>query len=152
MANLMLMYVGWVTESGVRVVPVGFGLMAPSGVVMVGASLYLRDVVQDYYGTRWVTVAIAIGICLTAILAPPQLAIASAVAFALSEICDLVIYTPLRRRSAWLATAVSGVVGSIVDSMIFLMIAFNSLAFVEGQIVGKLLITSVFAVVRWKYA
>lgn len=150
-ANLMLVHVGWTMEDGgPRLLPVGFGLMAPSGVFMVGASLWLRDVVQDYFGTRRASVAIAIGIALTAVLAPPSLAIASACAFALSELSDFAIYTPLRRKSAWVATIASGLAGSVVDSITFLFLAFGSLAFVEGQIVGKVLITFVFALWRWK--
>lgn len=151
-ANLMLVYVGWPSEDGPRLLPVGFGMMAPSGVFMVGASLFLRDVVQDYYGTRWACFAIASGIILTAFLAPPSLAVASACAFALSELCDLAIYTPLRKRSAWLATIASGLAGSIVDSVIFLVVAFGSLAFVEGQILGKIAITIVFSFARWRFA
>lgn len=149
----MLVHVGWSMEDGgPRVLPVGFGLMAPSGVFMVGASLWLRDVVQDYYGTRWTSMAIAFGIFLTAIIAPPPLAIASTCAFAVSEFCDFAIYTPLRKNSAWIATIVSGLAGSIVDSVIFLLVAFGSLAFVEGQVVGKILMTIFFAFVRWKFS
>ena len=151
-ANLMLLHVGWASEEGPRLLPVGFGLMAPSGVFMVGASLYVRDVVQDYYGTRWAIGAIASGIILTAFFAPPSLAVASACAFALSELCDFAIYTPLRKRSAWLATIASGLAGSIVDSVIFLVVAFGSLAFVEGQILGKIAITIVFSFARWRFA
>lgn len=152
-ANLMLVHVGWaMQDGGPRLLPVGFGLMAPSGVFMVGASLWLRDVVQDYYGTRWASVAIAAGIFLTAILAPPPLVVASACAFALSELCDFAIYTPLRKKSAWVATIASGLAGSVVDSAIFLLVAFGSLAFVEGQVVGKILITLLFALGRWKFS
>jgi uncharacterized PurR-regulated membrane protein YhhQ (DUF165 family) len=119
---------------------------------MVGASLWLRDVVQDYYGTRWASVAVAAGVFLTAILAPPPLAVASACAFATSELCDFAIYTPLRKKSAWVATIASGLAGSVVDSAIFLHVAFGSLAFIEGQVVGKVLITLAFALARWKFS
>ena len=148
-ANLMLVHVGWASDGGPRLLPVGFGLMAPSGVYMVGASLFLLDITRDRCGTRYTAAAIVTGIFLTAAIAPPPLAVASACAFAASEICDFAVYTPLRTRSAWMATIASGLAGSIVDSVIFLVVAFGSLAFVEGQIVGKTLITIAFAFARW---
>jgi len=40
-----------------------------------------------------------------------------------------------------MAILASGIVGSIVDSALFLYLAFGSLAYVEGQIVGKLAMT-----------
>ena len=70
-------------------------------------------------------------------LAPPALVIASAVAFLLSEFADLAVYTPLARRGLVLAVVASGVAGLVVDSIVFLWLAFGSLDFLPGQIVGK---------------
>lgn len=122
---------------GPCVIPVGFGLEAPSGVLMVGAALVLRDIVHERLGILWALSAIAIGAALSLILAPPALALASVTAFALAELADLAVYAPLRRNRLWLAVLLSGVVGSIVDSVVFLFLAFGSLSFVEGQILGK---------------
>ena len=66
---------------------------------------------------------------------------ASLVAFAVSELSDFAVYAPLRKRSRSMAILASGIVGSIVDSALFLYLAFGSLAYVEGQIVGKLAMT-----------
>jgi uncharacterized PurR-regulated membrane protein YhhQ (DUF165 family) len=63
--------------------------------------------------------------------------IASAVAFLLSEIADFVIYTPLARRRLVLAVVASSMAGLIVDSIVFLWLAFGSLDFLPGQIIGK---------------
>jgi uncharacterized PurR-regulated membrane protein YhhQ (DUF165 family) len=71
------------------------------------------------------------------LLAPPALVIASAVAFLLSEFADLGVYTPLARRGLVLAVVASGVAGLIVDSIVFLWLAFGSLDFLSGQVVGK---------------
>ena len=73
----------------------------------------------------------------SALLAPPALVIASAVAFLLSEFADLAVYTPLARRGLVLAVVTSGVAGLVVDSIVFLWLAFGSLDFLPGQIVGK---------------
>jgi queuosine precursor transporter len=59
------------------------------------------------------------------------------VAFLLSELADLSVYTPLQRRRLMLAVLASGVVGLIVDSIVFLWLAFGSLDFLAGQVVGK---------------
>lgn len=121
-----------------HLVPVGFGLMAPSGVLVVGAALVLRDIVHERLGASWALAAIALGGVLSWWLAAPALVIASVLAFTLSELADLAVYTPLRKRQLGLAVLASGVVGSIIDSAVFLWLAFGSMAFIEGQIVGKL--------------
>ena len=75
--------------------------------------------------------------CLAALLAPPALVIASAAAFFLSEMADLGVYTPLQKRGLVLAVAASGAVGLLVDSVVFLWLAFGSLDYLAGQVIGK---------------
>lgn len=133
------------------VVPVGFGLMAPAAVYFVGLAFTLRDLVHDHLGRVGVLVAIAIGGAVSALVSP-AFAVASAVAFLLSELADFAIYTPLRERN-WLgAVALSNVVGLVIDSVVFLWLAFHSFEFLPGQIVGKawmtLLAVAVLALVR----
>ncbi len=118
-------------------IPVGFGLMAPSGVLMVGLALVLRDLVQRRLGPAAALLAIAIGTVISAWLAPPSIVLASAVAFLLSELADFAVFTPLQRRGLVKAVAASSVIGLAVDSLVFLYLAFGSLAFLPGQIVGK---------------
>lgn len=137
-ANWMIGNVGECVPSGPCVVPVGFGLHAPSGVLMVGAALVLRDVVHEIGGVTAALVAIALGAALSWLVAPPALVVASVAAFALAELCDLAVYTPLRRRQLGLAVLLSGFVGALVDSAVFLWLAFGSLDFIAGQVVGKL--------------
>ena len=49
---------------------------------------------------------------------------ASVMAFFFSELADLIVYTPMRKRwPAW-AVMVSGLIGSIVDSAIFPFFGF----------------------------
>lgn len=75
-----------------------------------------------------------------------DLAVASAVAFLFSELADFAVYQPLPGRRWPLAAFASNVVGLVIDSILFLQIAFGSLDFIEGQIMGKLW-TTVLAVV-----
>ena len=111
--------------------------MAPSGVVMIGIALVLRDLVQRRLGVGWAVIAILAGAAISAWFAPRTLVIASAVAFLLSELADLAVYTPLARRRLVLAVVLSGLVGLVIDSVVFLWLAFGSLDFLAGQVVGK---------------
>src|ERR1041385_5720986 len=134
----MIGHVGTVcVPNGPCLVPVAPGLMAPSGVLTVGVALVLRDVVQRCLGWRSGLVAFAIGTALSAMVAPPALVFASGIAFALSELADFAIYTPLQQRRLVLAVVVSSMTGLVVDSIVFLSLAFGSLEFLSGQIIGK---------------
>ena len=81
--------------------------------------------------------AIAAGVVISFVVAPPALALASAAAFAISELSDLAVYTPLVRRGFALAVVLSCVAGAAIDSAAFLWLAFGSLQHVAGQVVGK---------------
>jgi queuosine precursor transporter len=138
-ANWMIGHVGTVcVPNGPCLVPVAPGIMAPSGVLMVGAALVLRDLVQRRLGLEFGIGAIIAGAAISAGLAPPALVLASATAFLLSEFADFAVYTPLARRRLVAAVVASSVVGLVVDSVLFLWLAFGSLEFLAGQIIGKL--------------
>ena len=138
-ANWMIGHVGTACiPHGPCVLPVAPGLMAPSGVTMVGVALVLRELVQRRLGTIMSVLAILFGSALSAMLAPAALVLASAVAFLLSEFADLTVYTPLARDRLVAAVVASSLVGLVVDSMVFLWLAFGSLDFLAGQVVGKI--------------
>jgi hypothetical protein len=127
-------------------VPVGFGLMAPAGVYFAGLTFTFRDLAHDSMGRRWIVAAILVGAALSYAISP-AFAVASGVAFLVSELADLAVYTPLRGRS-WLgAVALSNTVGLVVDSALFLLLAFGSLEFLAGQVVGKAWMTALAIVV-----
>jgi uncharacterized PurR-regulated membrane protein YhhQ (DUF165 family) len=109
----------------------------PQGPCLIPVALVLRDLVQRRLGVAASSLAVLAGAALSALLAPPALVIASATAFLLSEFADLAVYTPLARRGLLIAVLASGVVGLVVDSVVFLWLAFGSLDFLLGQIVGK---------------
>jgi uncharacterized PurR-regulated membrane protein YhhQ (DUF165 family) len=137
-ANWMIGHVGTVCPpNNPCLVPVAPGLMAPSGVVMIGIALVLRDLVQRRLGAEFGLGAIVTGTAISALVAPRSLVIASAAAFFLSELADFVVYTPLARRRLVLAIVLSSIVGVVLDSLVFLWLAFGSLAFLPGQVVGK---------------
>lgn len=120
-ANWMIGNIGTVcVPDGPCLIPVGFGLMAPSGVLMIGAALVLRDAVHRLLGWEWALGAIFVGAAVAWTFAPPALVVASVTAFLLSELADFAVYAPLQRRRLVLAVLASGLVGSIIDSAVFL--------------------------------
>lgn len=127
------------TEFGM--VPVGFGLVATAGTYLAGLTFVLRDSLQDAAG-KWVVVALIVaGAVLSFAVSAPIIALASGVAFLTSELADLAVYSPLRRHGYIRAAVASNVVGSLVDTLLFLSIAGFPLAALPGQMVGKLLVT-----------
>ena len=124
-------------------VPVGLGLVAPAGAYMVGVTLVLRDLTQDQLGPKATYGAIIVGTILSAVLSP-AVALGSAVAFLAAETVDLLIYTPIRARG-WLTPAIlaSNAVSILLDSFIFLQIAFGDLTFLWGQVWAKIVGTLV---------
>lgn len=152
-ANYMIGNVGtFCVPDGPCLIPVGFGITAPSGVLMIGLALLLRDAVHETLGKYWALTAIGFGGILSFILADPFIAVASIVAFLVSELSDFAVYSKIRERSRELGVLASGVVGSIIDSVLFLYLAFGSLAHIDGQIIGKIGVTVIAAagLYAWK--
>ena len=137
-ANWLIGNVGTVCPPNAPcLIPVAPGIMAPSGVVVIGLAFVLRDLVQRRIGVRWAAAAVAAGALLSAFFAPPALVVASGAAFLFSEAADLAVYTPLQRRRLILAVFASSIVGLVVDSILFLYLAFGSIEFLPGQVIGK---------------
>ena len=138
LANWMIGNIGSVcVPNGPCLIPVAPSIMAPSGVLMIGLALVLRDIVQRRLGRSWSLAAIVAGALASALVAPPALVLASVAAFFLSELADFAVYTPLQERRLVLAVVASSLVGLTVDSLVFLYLAFGSLDFLAGQIIGK---------------
>jgi len=150
LANFFIMNIGTQYDpNGPHVIPVGFGFEAPSGVLWVGVALVARDSVQRALGKRIAVAAMLVGAALSYFVAP-SLALASAAAFLLSETADFAVYTPMIQRGyVALAVLVSGTVGLVVDTVAFLWLAFGSLTFWQGQVIGKLEVTVLAALVVW---
>jgi uncharacterized PurR-regulated membrane protein YhhQ (DUF165 family) len=128
LANVAIRYLGFVT--------VAPGIVAPAGVFFAGFAFTFRDFLQEYSGRSATIVAIFAGAALSGIFSP-QFAVPSAVAFLASELLDFAVYTPLRKQHWMHAVMLSNIAGDVLDSLIFLWLAFGSLQFLVGQIVGK---------------
>lgn len=128
-------------------IKVGFGYTAPSGVAFVAISLILRDLLQWALGrtagqapAKWqvgvMLSVIAAGALLSFTVADAGLAAGSAAAFGLSELADFGLFTWIAPRWA-LGVLAGGLAGAVIDSVVFLWIAFGALDFLPGQILGK---------------
>lgn len=123
-------------------VPVGFGLVATAGTYLAGLTFVLRDTIQDTAGKRATLGVIAAAAVLSFLIADPAIALASAAAFALAELADLSVYTPLRKRGYIRAAVASNIVGAFVDTIVFLAVAgFPIMDAIAGQMVGKIAVT-----------
>ena len=129
--------------SVVPLLPMPGGEMFPPVSLLVGFVFVLRDLAQRAVGHN-VLWAMAIGVGLSYVLADPFVATASAVAFAISELVDWLIYTitkrPLSDRILW-----SSALGTPVDSAVFLLMigAFGWLGFIAmtaSKMIGSLVV------------
>lgn len=137
----------WAIET-YGLVPVGPGLIAPAGVYFAGLAFTFRDLAQERLGRWWIVAAIVAGALLSGLVSH-KFALASGIAFLVSELLDFAVYTPLRERN-WLgAVAASNVAGLVADSVIFLWLAFDSLQYLPGQVVGKAWMTLLAVAVLW---
>ena len=96
------------------------GEMFPPMSLVVGLIFILRDFAQREIGHK-VLIAMGIGAVLSYFMAAPFVAVASVVAFAISELVDWAVYTftkrPLKDR-----ILLSSALGTPVDSAVFLLI------------------------------
>lgn len=138
LSNWVIMNVGLVCPTdGPCLIPVWPGLWAPSAVLLAGFSLVLRDLVHHCLGWRWALAAIFFGAVLSGFISEPSLVIASVSAFLFAELADFAVYAPMKKRYPASAVIASGLAGSVVDSAIFLSLAFGSIEFLAGQVLGK---------------
>jgi uncharacterized PurR-regulated membrane protein YhhQ (DUF165 family) len=117
-------------------------LYAPAGVYVVGIAFLLRDAVQRLVGQWLALLAISVGAILS-VFVSPTLALASACAFAASELLGLGIFRGLGgnvggRGRLLMAVVLASAAAAAVDSVVFLWLAFHSLALFNGQMVAKL--------------
>ena len=138
------------------VVEIGFGLMAPAGVYFAGLAFSIRDGLHETANRNWIISAILIGSIVSFLIEGDYastipggvipLAFASGIAFLFSEFADYAVYAPLRKTGKILALIASNVVGLVLDSILFLYLAFGSLEFLDGQVVAKGYMTILVAI------
>lgn len=125
-------------------VSVGFGYLAPAGVFAIGGVLVLRDWVQQVAGLKRAMAMVYVAGALSYVVgiaagwtSLQKIAVASVVAFTLSETIEAAVFTPIRNRNLTVGVALSSTVGNALDSFVFLALAFGSQQFFVGQFIGK---------------
>ncbi len=136
-----------VATSVFGLVAIGFGLVVTAGTFAAGAALVLRDAVQVFGGRWYVLSAILVGAALSVVMANPAIALASGIAFVVSEFVDWGVFTPLRGRSLPMAVVVSSVVSAPVDTILFLWLAGFGVTWqaVAGQFIVKTVLALIAA-------
>lgn len=156
-SNWLITHVGILAGPGTHLTPVGFGLMAPSGVWAAAVSFPARDVTQRL-GGRWLGIAaILVGALISWRISDPHIAVTSGLTYLCSEGVDMAIYTPMQagaraRSLRWFVAAVaaSGCVAIVVDSVLFLHLSgLYGTAVAEGLILGKFWIILLAVPVTW---
>lgn len=119
-------------------------LVAPAGVLCIGAAFVLRDWLAQLAGFAWGFAVIPVAGAASYIIGTAagwsglqKIAVASLVAFLVSETVEAVVFAPIRKRSLTFGVLLSGMVGNALDSWLFLSLAFGSLAYFWGNFIGK---------------
>lgn len=129
-------------------------ISAPAGVVFIGVVLTLRDKIHDKYGL-WTVIKVVLAASVFAYLFGgvtggillQRISIASTIAFLFSELTDTGVYEQYI-DSPWLSRVLrSNFASSIVDSILFISIAFgvNAWELMLGQVVVKNLVGGLWA-------
>ena len=139
----LVLLANWLASKYVVHVPLT-PYVAPAGVFCIGGVLVLRDWLQQLVGLAWtMPLVYSAGLLswlvggLAGWTSRERVAVASIVAFTVSETIEALVFTPLRRRTFTLGVALSATVGNAIDSYVFLTLAFSSTAFFWGQFWGK---------------
>ena len=145
-AVALAVYIGAILAANILsahygLVSVGFGLLVSAGTYAAGFALLSRDFVHRYLGLPAVLAGILVGLFLSWFLATPALAMASATAFLIAEVADLLVFLWIRPRGFVRAALASNIVSAPVDTVLFLWIAGFPLMYesIVGQMVGKIL-------------
>lgn len=121
-----------------------FGLVVPWGTFCAGATFVLRDLIHRDAGMIPVLSAIVLGAVFSYAFTNPALALASGVAFLLSELADTTIFVWLRRtRTTPVAVLCSGLVGAAIDTAIFL--PWSGIPMTVGLVAGQLIVKSLMS-------
>ena len=110
-------------------------------------SFLVTDLTNRRFGPaaarRVIYAGFAVGVVLSAILAPWHIARASGAAFLLAQLLDVTLFNWLRRQSWWRAPFIGSGVGSVMDTATFFGMAFAGtglpwMTWAAGDLVVKL--------------
>ncbi len=98
------------------------------GALTYPLSYLVTDLSTRWYGPararRVVYAGFVLAVMLSIVLASPRIALASGMAFLISQLMDVAIFDRLRAQRWWHAPLVSSILGSMVDTALFFSLAF----------------------------
>ena len=106
-------------------------IIIPVGSLLAGATFVVRDIVQLKNGKSKTYITILIAVALSCVVSvsvgdTAYIAIASAVAFFISEAVDTEIYSRVKKSFAR-RVLLSGIVGGLIDSAVFVIVGLSPL-------------------------
>ena len=106
----------------------GLGELLTWGAFTYPFAFLVNDLTNRRFGNavarRVVYVGFALAVVLSVWFASPRIAIASGTAFLTAQLIDIFIFDRLRHQVWWRAPLASGIVGALVDTVLFFSIAF----------------------------
>lgn len=145
MAGLVAIYLAAVVGANLSVAWLGPVATVPNAFLLIGLVITTRDRLHEAWGAQLKSrmgLLIAAGGVLSwlANAGAGRIALASTVAFAVSETVDALVYQRLRRAGWYAKTNGSNVASSVLDSVLFPTIAFGAFLpwIVLGQIAAKI--------------
>jgi uncharacterized PurR-regulated membrane protein YhhQ (DUF165 family) len=136
------------------IIPLFFGLAVPAGVFAVAPTFSLRDGIHERWGRKGAYILILVASLMSwglAILTGSEVlarvTLASVLSFIINESLDTEIYQALRNHSKLAAILGSNAVSSLVDSVLFIWIAFGPLYnLMLGQYLVKMILAGVVGI------
>ena len=133
--NLLVVWLGLVHFAG---------LVFPAGAVAIGLTFSLRDFVQRGFGHKvwWFMLTATIITCLMSFvmadmpIPPWKVAMASTVAFVVSEFLDWLVYT-ITKKDIVFRIAISNLISTPVDSVLFVGLAFGEFSLLSPPVFGQ---------------
>lgn len=140
LANLCVAYFGIV---------VWFGwLVFPAGAIFIGLTFSMRDFVQREFGhikvwyfmVATTIITVLMGVILSHLPIPLwKVALASGVAFIVSEAIDWLVFYFLKKDIVW-RICVSNIFSTPIDSLLFVGIAFGGWSFLNPPVYGQTIV------------
>lgn len=125
----VIMYLAAIVAANVSVSLFGPGVTVVNAFLFIGFNLTARDRLHDaWHGRnlrRNMALLILTGAALSALFGAGRIALASFVAFALSEAVDTAVYQMLGNRAKLVQVNGSNIVSAAVDSIVFPALAFG---------------------------
>lgn len=142
---IVALYLAAIVAANLVVTALGPSAAVATAFVLIGLNITARDRLHDAWsghGLRWkMALLIAAGGGLSWLVnhGAAKIALASSVAFAVSEAADSIVYQALHRRSWYARSNGSNIVSAAVDSAIFPALAFGAFLplIVLGQFLAK---------------